>query len=316
MEIFNPIMDISYNILRELIHSEVEHAMNHTDRQPSDNVLLNIFTQYNHAIREYQTNIQNIFTGYNQSIREYQTNTRNIMSFYIQNQSLPTSSPPSSSQAPERENGRLGRNGRYSNSTQRTSSSLREMVYPTLSRFPRNAAHAPASRMTGSRNELYDLFPTLFQDVIVRPSRNQIENATRIIAYDAHDENNMNTSCPITMEDFEHGDLVCQIKHCRHLCSRQQLEHWFSQHSRCPICRYDIREYRDEDSVQDISSNTQLSNSVPTMMQRLTSALEDLIGEESYQTTTNNTDSTSQYRDIVYSIEIPLFIDSSYNEVD
>lgn len=81
-----------------------------------------------------------------------------------------------------------------------------------------------------------------FQNIVVRPTPEQIENATHLIPFQSGEEN-INTTCPITMEDFQEGEPVRQIKHCRHTFNEQSIQNWFQTNVRCPVCRYDIRDY-------------------------------------------------------------------------
>jgi len=99
------------------------------------------------------------------------------------------------------------------------------------------------------------LFPTVrrentLQDVIVRPTQEQILGATEIISFDENMSNN-NTNCPITLEPFIHGEHICRIKHCSHLFKRSALNDWFRRNVRCPVCRYDIRDYINEDLEEE-----------------------------------------------------------------
>jgi hypothetical protein len=59
--------------------------------------------------------------------------------------------------------------------------------------------------------------------------------------------------CPISMEHFMEGDSILQIRSCGHRFKEAPLLIWFRRDSRCPICRYDIRNYTSSASV-DISS--------------------------------------------------------------
>jgi hypothetical protein len=59
--------------------------------------------------------------------------------------------------------------------------------------------------------------------------------------------------CPISMEHFLEGDSILQIRSCGHRFKEAPLLIWFRRDSRCPICRYDIRNYTSSTSV-DISS--------------------------------------------------------------
>jgi len=79
------------------------------------------------------------------------------------------------------------------------------------------------------------------QNVVVRPTREEIENATRLITYNSSDLH-LNTECPITLERFEDGEEVRQIIFCEHIFKESSLMNWFGRNVRCPLCRYDIRE--------------------------------------------------------------------------
>ena len=47
--------------------------------------------------------------------------------------------------------------------------------------------------------------------------------------------------CPISLEEFEIGDQLCEIRHCHHTFKWIHLQSWFCTHSNCPVCRFDIR---------------------------------------------------------------------------
>jgi hypothetical protein len=51
----------------------------------------------------------------------------------------------------------------------------------------------------------------------------------------------VNTSCPISLDDFKENDSVKQIIKCGHIYKSPPLIKWFKQHTRCPLCRYDLR---------------------------------------------------------------------------
>jgi hypothetical protein len=108
------------------------------------------------------------------------------------------------------------------------------------------------------------LFPTVrrentLQDVIVRPTQQQILDATEIISFDESVANN-NTNCPITLEPFTNGERVCRIKHCSHLFKQGALNDWFRRNVRCPICRYDIRDYVNHESDPESEADAEADN--------------------------------------------------------
>jgi hypothetical protein len=96
-------------------------------------------------------------------------------------------------------------------------------------------------------------------NVPIIPTREQILNATREIQF-GEIENPINTTCPISLETFQESDIVTQILHCVHNFNTRQLNTWFQSNVRCPMCRYDIREYENEPATEtseifDISNN-------------------------------------------------------------
>jgi hypothetical protein len=101
---------------------------------------------------------------------------------------------------------------------------------------------------------MYNNHPNL-QDVIVRPTAEQLNTALETITY--VQTNHSPTRCPITLEDFVAGDQVTRIRPCGHVFQTQSIRNWFSNRVRCPVCRCDIREYR-------LPVNTDISNNVPT----------------------------------------------------
>jgi len=107
-----------------------------------------------------------------------------------------------------------------------------------------------------------------FRDVVVYPSQEQITNATRNIEF-LDGSSNMNTSCPITLDEFQNGDVVRQIIPCGHMFQESALRNWFTRNVRCPVCRYDIRDYMSSaaetsgpDNNADILNNSNLMNGI------------------------------------------------------
>lgn len=78
--------------------------------------------------------------------------------------------------------------------------------------------------------------------VIVRPTELQILNATEMIQYNTIDTSE--DRCPIDLTTFNDNDMVMRIRECGHIFRPDNLRGWFRQSVRCPMCRYDIREYQ------------------------------------------------------------------------
>ena len=74
------------------------------------------------------------------------------------------------------------------------------------------------------------------------PTISQVIDATHLFIYSEQhiDEGGMETRCPISLEDFVIGDELCEIRNCRHVFKWTNLQSWFSRHSNCPVCRFDI----------------------------------------------------------------------------
>ena len=122
----------------------------------------------------------------------------------------------------------------------------------------------------------------VFQDVVISPTQREINDATE--TFTNTDSSNLSyPNCPITMEEFVVGDRLCRIHHCGHLFHESAIMNWFRHHVRCPMCRYDIREYTQQsvyidpsqniaphdsgESVQiDSSQNTIYNNNDPTLL--------------------------------------------------
>jgi len=94
----------------------------------------------------------------------------------------------------------------------------------------------------------------VLQDVVVRPSQQQIVTATELVIFDENIQNN-NTNCPITLEPFLHGEEIYRIRHCSHLFKKNALYDWFRRNVRCPVCRYDIRDYVAQEQDQESPEN-------------------------------------------------------------
>ena len=83
--------------------------------------------------------------------------------------------------------------------------------------------HTPASTPTtrsSSRSDIATLIYLLSQagvdDVRAGLSPSQIENTTESVLYTTEAFPEI-TQCPISLEEFANGEVVCQIRHCRHI---------------------------------------------------------------------------------------------------
>jgi len=170
------------------------------------------------------------------------------------------------------------------------------------------------------------------ENVVVRPSEYQITAATTTFTFSATTSIN-DIRCPITMEEFNDGDALCQIRHCGHCFKETAIRFWFQRNVRCPVCRYDIRDYHEVDpsanlfeqpltNVVDISGNDppifSRSNSpqpsqhsqlpytrpsVNTLVETVSDSLTDILENYLDDSLQNNT---------IFSFEFPVMF---YNDV-
>ena len=123
--------------------------------------------------------------------------------------------------------------------------SISEYLIPVSNRNRRNSHNEFLSR----------ILQNFLQPVEIYPTQDQIDTATRRVRY-CDILRPINTSCPISMEDFHDHDNVSIIRHCGHIFHTENLMNWFRSNCRCPVCRYDIRDYNLNASTQFFNNQT------------------------------------------------------------
>ena len=152
-----------------------------------------------------------------------------------------------------------------------------------------------------------------FEDVVVRPTNQQIQTATESVIFNENEVHN-NTSCPISLDVFRHGDEVCRIKHCSHLFKKTVLMTWFRANVVCPVCRYDIRNHVEyltplsaattpdtpiiEPTDEDLYEN---ESTVPLIQNNITDAIRTFVRNDMYP----------EYE--YFQFDLPIYVDSSGN---
>jgi len=132
-------------------------------------------------------------------------------------------------------------------------------------------------RNSQSNNLFSQLLRNFLQPIEVYPTQSQIESATRVVRY-CDITRPINTQCPISMDDFNDDDMVTVIRTCGHIFNSNSLQNWFSSNCRCPVCRFDIRDFN-LNASSEFFNNTQQSNS----------------SNNSNNNSSNNTNSSSNY---------------------
>jgi len=171
----------------------------------------------------------------------------------------------------------------FFNSTNMNSNSngRRPYIYYDLSNpIDRSTYISDETNNNNNSQDITDFLTTfLNSSVPVRPSQEQINNASRLVRY-SDIQNPNSTSCVISLEPFASNDNVIQLNHCKHIFFPDQFNQWFSNHVRCPVCRHDIRTYTNTNTNTTITpvsvdlSNNELSDDLlSTISNRLFTSL-------------------------------------------
>ena len=120
----------------------------------------------------------------------------------------------------------------------------------------------------GQNDSLNRLLQNFLEPIEVYPTSSQIEAATRIVRY-SDILNPRNRACPISLENFNDSDMVSVIRFCSHIFYTEQLNTWFRSNCRCPVCRYDIRNFNSSNMENlNFPSTTQINdtqtNNIPS----------------------------------------------------
>ena len=193
------------------------------------------FVQQSH-VQQPNTHIlditHNLFMNYHENMRLYQHNL-SLMFRHLQSlsrNSTVVSSNTSSNNNTSRTRPRNRTSGLFSN--------LQDNLALDIQSFP-----------------FYGIFPSGNSEPSHSiPTIQQFTNATEMCTYTHDSLGIISRTCPITLEEFQEHEQVHKIKHCGHFFKITSLQNWFSRNSHCPVCRYDIRTYNDEDSQQTQSS--------------------------------------------------------------
>jgi len=184
---------------------------------------------------QYAVDLDEMIFRYNQNIREYNQNMRDMVQLVSQlTMSNRFVEPPP--QTP----------------VQEPLQNDNSIDYTTIFSYLLYPAIPPTNTTANLRNHNISP-PTL--------TRDQIMAATRTYGYVGPD-NSANTvveasidvslnvvvpeslpRCPITLEVFQPGDVLCEIRGCRHVFKRPGLMNWFRRNSHCPVCRYNLFDY-------------------------------------------------------------------------
>ena len=147
-----------------------------------------------------------------------------------------------------------------------------------------------ATNPSQNRNNSF-LFSQWTQPIFNQPGQQiltsaQIQQYTNTFTYsDQSQETLRETRCPISLENFQNGDTLCQIIGCGHAFMRANLLSWFRRSHQCPICRYNVTSNinQQQQNTQNTGpnngqpTNTQPTNTQPNPNQNLEQELYNLM---------------------------------------
>jgi len=222
------------------------------------NVMRNIFYNESNADRtatEIEV-ISDLIYEYTHNIREYNTNVRSIINL-IENHQTRINQPPVA----------VPRTRRSRNETTSRVDPLRNNLF--MSFF----SAIPINQDTGSITESNPL------------TREEIARSTLTYGFIPSEQNPdaSGNVCPISLEYFQEGDVICEIRGCRHKFKRPLLMNWFRRNSRCPVCRYELRDYVDNgpteigDDTIPLDETASANATLQTPEQQLSDAISNIM---------------------------------------
>jgi hypothetical protein len=205
----------------------------------------------NNNMRDYNTNFASMINNYNYTVNGFNRNIESLLDLLIMSQRDLNFSTPNNV------NDNYINNDNIIHSTRRNYQNNRRTLSNPLRQFPQTHIRNPLSRNDRHHTYLFTLPLNVRQNNnIDRLTNQQIENSTEVILYSSQISD---IRCPISWEDFTIGERICQIKHCKHAFKTTPLMDWFSRNTSCPVCRYDLRNYRGETTNNErveVSNNT------------------------------------------------------------
>jgi hypothetical protein len=228
------------------------------DMSNSDILFINILnTMYNDNLRiihhlmdqnnEITSQLIDVFNNRRRQTAPLNNNNRSYTYNRNHNNSRNRNRPNQSS-----ENGNNGNNQRrvYIDNIPYYIDDLQLFTIPTTS----NTRNTSNTNNTNISNQFSRIINSFLDPVNITPTQTQIENATRNSLYgDILDP--INNSCPISLESFLDTSNVTMIRHCRHIFNTSSLMSWFNSNCKCPVCRYDIRNYHPNNNNPNNNNN-------------------------------------------------------------
>jgi hypothetical protein len=215
----------------------------------------------------YNDNLRQI-TNLNETLNNLNNTNNQIRNSLIQILNNPYTNQANNS----RRNGFSDRRGRENNNNDRNNNDRnnnynrlflnnRPYIIDSIAEytFPRVTSRNNDINQVDTNGLLNNFFTNFMQPVEVYPTQSQIEAATRRVQY-CNITRPINNQCPISMDDFNDNDMVTVIRQCGHIFQTENLMNWFRTNCRCPVCRYDIRDYNSNASTEFFSDRSEITS--------------------------------------------------------
>jgi predicted nucleic acid-binding Zn-ribbon protein len=117
-------------------------------------------------------------------------------------------------------------------------------------------------------------------------------------------DNTINSTCPITRNEFTNDSIVTQINGCHHCFDTTAINHWFLRgHTTCPSCRFDLLNQSTSNSRTTRASTTTTESETPTEPTTETETTTEVTTEtetatETETSTSNDTINSSLEREL------------------
>lgn len=245
------------------------HLNQYYNAVEDEQIYMDEYTSMIHRYNDFIVNTNTLFTRMEQTLRESLLRTQQRQLFYYQqyNQrvnpirfsysepmvagptdthaSAPAPAPATSVRAP-------------TTSSERLSSNITNILPRLLSRYITNTIEREErhQQTNTNNNNIFSMLYTVPLSVRTNqnqngsgagsaPTNEQINRATLNTVF-SNIISPINATCPISREEFNDNSQITMIRGCNHVFNRNSLRQWFAEHSTCPMCRNDIREFRSQ----------------------------------------------------------------------
>jgi hypothetical protein len=182
-----------------------------------------------------------------------------------------------------------------------------------------NAANSTASTNANANvnisNQFSRILNSFLQPINVTPTQSQIENATRNIVY-GEILDPINNSCPISLEPFTDTSNVTMIRHCRHIFNNSSLMSWFNSNCKCPVCRYDIRNYNPDDNNNNNQQERGQENEQQNEQENEGEEIDSVNNPQTNQQNRLNTNTTNLNNNSIETLFVEILSDLSNNNIE